>query len=191
MARVVIEASRTNAKLCIGVGQRSIGDATPAISARQVVVVAYAAIAAANGYWRSQGVLASMLARLTNAFRSRPATGRRKERGLAPWREQLAKELMRKHIEHGIRSVELAHACGLSTGTFAARFRRSTGTTPHQWLMSHRVKHAIGLMDSSLPISDIALRSGFADQAHFTRVFSARVGVTPGAWRNRASAVLD
>jgi AraC-like DNA-binding protein len=37
--------------------------------------------------------------------------------------------------------------------------------------------------DRRLPLSEIALSSGFADQSHFTRVFSRLVGVSPGQWR--------
>ena len=35
----------------------------------------------------------------------------------------------------------------------------------------------------SWPLSEIAISAGFANQSHFTRVFSAEVGVSPGAWR--------
>jgi len=34
-----------------------------------------------------------------------------------------------------------------------------------------------------LPLSEIAVSAGFAHQSPFTRVFSAAVGVSPGAWR--------
>jgi len=37
-----------------------------------------------------------------------------------------------------------------------------------------------------LPLSEIAISSGFANQSHFTRVFSATVGVSPGVWRREA-----
>jgi hypothetical protein len=37
-----------------------------------------------------------------------------------------------------------------------------------------------------LPLSKIAISSGFANQSHFTRVFSAAVDVSPGAWRREA-----
>jgi AraC family transcriptional regulator len=37
-----------------------------------------------------------------------------------------------------------------------------------------------------LPLSKIAVSAGFANQSHFTRVFSAAVGVSPGAWRREA-----
>jgi len=34
-----------------------------------------------------------------------------------------------------------------------------------------------------LTLAEIALSAGFANQSHFTRVFSATVGVSPGVWR--------
>ena len=37
-----------------------------------------------------------------------------------------------------------------------------------------------------LPLSKIAISAGFANQSHFTRVFSAAVDVSPGAWRREA-----
>jgi len=37
-----------------------------------------------------------------------------------------------------------------------------------------------------LPLSKIAISAGFANQSHFTRVFLAAVGVSPGAWRREA-----
>jgi AraC-like DNA-binding protein len=37
-----------------------------------------------------------------------------------------------------------------------------------------------------LPLSKIAISAGFANQSHFTRVFSAAVDVSSGAWRREA-----
>jgi AraC family transcriptional regulator len=42
-----------------------------------------------------------------------------------------------------------------------------------------------------LPLSEIAISAGFAHQSHFTRVFSAAVGVSPGAWRREAHGVPE
>jgi AraC-like DNA-binding protein len=39
------------------------------------------------------------------------------------------------------------------------------------------------LRDGRLSLSDVALSCGFADQSHFTRVFTKLTGLTPGAWR--------
>jgi AraC family transcriptional regulator len=45
------------------------------------------------------------------------------------------------------------------------------------------------LLNSTLSLTDIALTCGFADQSHFTRVFTANVGISPGALR-RARGVV-
>jgi AraC-like DNA-binding protein len=104
--------------------------------------------------------------------------------GLAPWQERRVKELMAEHLSDGVSLAELASACGLSLSAFARGFKRNTGVTPHQWLMNQRLELATRLMaDARLSLVDVALASGFADQCHFTRVFTAKMGVSPGAWR--------
>ena len=72
----------------------------------------------------------------------------------------------------------------LSVSHFSRAFRTSTGLPPHQWLLRQRVKAAKQLLGvHDLPLSEIAISAGFANQSHFTRVFSSVVGVSPGAWR--------
>ena len=81
---------------------------------------------------------------------------------------------------------ELASLCGLSRSHFIRAFKQSTGLPPHRWLLMQSVKRAKGLLDGTkMSIVEIALACGFADQSHFTRVFSRFVGIGPGAWRNK------
>ena len=69
---------------------------------------------------------------------------------------------------------------------FERAFRQTTGMPPHQWLTKHRVERAKALLSlGSLELAEIAEACGFADQSHFTRVFSRCEGVTPGRWRRR------
>lgn len=42
-----------------------------------------------------------------------------------------------------------------------------------------------------LSLAEIAMSAGFANQSHFTRVFSALVGVSPGVWRREAQAASE
>jgi AraC-like DNA-binding protein len=88
---------------------------------------------------------------------------------------------------HGrIRLSDVARECGLSVSHFARSFKASFGTTAHQWLMQHRIDHAKQLMSqTSMPLIEIAIRSGFNDQAAFTRTFHQIAGVSPGRWRRR------
>ncbi|WP_354106836.1 AraC family transcriptional regulator [Bradyrhizobium sp. LB14.3] len=82
------------------------------------------------------------------------------------------------------RSVaELAGACGLSAGQFSRAFRRTLGTSPHQWLLEQRIARAKCLLRGKQSISEVAFECGFADQSHLTRVFLRKVGMTPGEWR--------
>lgn len=104
--------------------------------------------------------------------------------GLAPWQERLAREMLDTHLDGEISQGALARELGLSAGHFARAFRRSTGASPHQWLIARRVEKAKALLrDSALPLAEIAGLCGFADQSHFTRVFTRAAGAPPGQWR--------
>jgi AraC family transcriptional regulator len=103
---------------------------------------------------------------------------------LAPWQQRLVTQMMRDRIFEGISINELAQACGLSTGALARGFKKSTGLSPHQWLLSRRVDLALELMtEPDISLADIAFSAGFSDQSHFSRVFAQKMGVAPGAWR--------
>ncbi|CAG4890120.1 helix-turn-helix domain-containing protein [Paraburkholderia saeva] len=104
--------------------------------------------------------------------------------GLAPWQERAAKELMdAKHVE-GVELAVLADACDLLPTDFVRAFKKSTGLSPNQWLQTQRVRRAITLLqDGQLSLGGVAMKAGFADQRHFTRAFTRRVGVSPDAYR--------
>lgn len=104
--------------------------------------------------------------------------------GLAPWQLRRATELLAANLDGDVSLAELARECGLSRSHFARAFKQSTGTAPHRWLVARRVETAKDLLcRSKLPMAEVAIASGFADQSHFTRVFAGQVGVSPGAWR--------
>jgi AraC family transcriptional regulator len=106
-------------------------------------------------------------------------------RGLAPWQERRAKELMQANLQDKVSLDLLAKSCRLSSSAFAKGFKESTGTTPYQWFISRRVEYAMQLMcDEKLSLMDIGLQAGFADQSHFTRVFAEKIGMSPGVWRS-------
>jgi AraC family transcriptional regulator len=111
--------------------------------------------------------------------------GRRPPRGgLAPWQERRAKDLLNANLEGEVPLSRLAAECGLSVRHFARAFRQSAGVPPHRWLMKRRVELARELLrDPARSLSEIALACGFSDQSHFTRVFTAMVGASPGGWR--------
>jgi len=104
--------------------------------------------------------------------------------GLASWQLRRVTDLMEADLSVDLTMADLASACGLSVSHFARAFRRSTGQPPHKYLLAQRVARARALMSSpDLPLADVALACGFADQSHFTRVFKTIVGASPGVWR--------
>ena len=104
--------------------------------------------------------------------------------GLAPWQERRAKELLTAHLSGNLSLLELARACRLSPSHFSQAFRQTVGSPPHQWLLTQRVERAKQLLlNTGQSLCEIALATGFADQSHFTRVFSERIKTSPAAWR--------
>ncbi|HEY1978857.1 MAG TPA: AraC family transcriptional regulator [Xanthobacteraceae bacterium] len=106
--------------------------------------------------------------------------------GLAAWQERRAKELMSANLQGDISAADLARECSLSAGHFARAFRHSTGLSPHQWLLRHRIEEAHGLLsDDRFTLAEIARACGFADQSHFTKAYTRLRGISPGAWRRQ------
>jgi AraC-like DNA-binding protein len=111
-------------------------------------------------------------------------TARRSKGGLAPWQKRRASELLHENMHGRIRLSHIAGECGLSVSHFARSFKTSFGISTHQWLMQHRIDHTKQLMSQTImSLIDIAIQSGFNDQAAFTRTFHQFVGVSPGRWR--------
>jgi AraC-like DNA-binding protein len=109
----------------------------------------------------------------------------------APWHGPVDVRLERAwHILAGslFRNVMLdrvAEEVGLSTSSLIRHFRSRYGLPPHAWRMQARANVAAGRLRGNLPLADVADSCGFADQAHFTRVFKSVYGVTPGQYVDR------
>lgn len=104
--------------------------------------------------------------------------------GLAPWQIRRVTSHIETRLDRPIKSSELAAVAGLSPCHFSRAFRDSFGCSPLEHVIRRRIEYAQGLMLSAeVPLSQIALDCGFADQAHFCRLFRRVVGETPGSWR--------
>jgi AraC family transcriptional regulator len=118
-----------------------------------------------------------------------PPLGVTKRGGLAPWQGRRATEMVRENLDGSVRLSELARECGLSVSHFTRAFRKSFGVSPYRWLLERRIDYAKALLvTSDLPIANIALQSGFSDQAAFTRAFGRIVGNSPGRWRRAVTS---
>ena len=79
--------------------------------------------------------------------------------------------------------AELAALSGVSRFQLLRGFAREIGTTPHAYLVQHRVRLARRLLAAGRSAADAALLVGFADQSHMTRAFVRQFGITPGRYK--------
>jgi AraC-like DNA-binding protein len=104
--------------------------------------------------------------------------------GLEPWQKLRTEEMLREHLEGDVTVKELASACALSGSHFGRCFRRTFGTSVHQRLIQLRIERAKELLSrTNKTLVEIALLSGFYDQAAFSRTFSRMEHMTPSRWR--------
>ena len=106
--------------------------------------------------------------------------------GLTARQERRSKQLLSEHLAGDLPQAAVARECGLSPSQFGKAFRKTVGVPPHQWVIQQRIALAKTLLrDAQMPLVEVALACGFSDQSHFTRFFSAAVGISPGAWRRQ------
>lgn len=80
----------------------------------------------------------------------------------------------------------MAAEAGLSPFHFAREFRRTTGQSPYEFVITRRIARAMGLLGSTrLAIEDVARRSGFADASHLAHRMTKRLGCSPSEARTR------
>jgi len=94
-----------------------------------------------------------------------------------------AREFLDSRLDANVSLAEVASAGGLSPFRIYRAFERETGMTPHAYQRQARVRAALDLIRRGEPLAEVATAAGFSDQAHLTRSFRARLGVTPGAYR--------
>lgn len=133
---------------------------------------------------RSSALLGDSLTTAIFSLLSAIRTVDYRDRKLAPWQEQRAKNFMRERLSDHVELREVASLVGQSQWHFCRAFKATTGLSPYQWQLTERlnlVQHR--LLDSDLSLDHVAEITGFGDAMHLIRVFKKRIGETPGAWR--------
>lgn len=93
------------------------------------------------------------------------------------------KDYIRAHFQRDLTITELAAVAGLSRAHLTRAFTASFHIPPHVYLNAVRIAHAQTLMRLGMPLAQVAVECGFADQSHFSRRFKGSVGVAPAGWR--------
>jgi AraC family transcriptional regulator len=104
--------------------------------------------------------------------------------GLGSARLRRIKELVHAKIEDDLSLDEMAQSVGLSTAHFARMFRKSTGETPHQFVLRQRVERAKAMLRApDASVFDVAMTCGFKTPQHFAQVFRDFCRVSPTEYR--------
>lgn len=106
--------------------------------------------------------------------------------GLPDQKLTLVTHYIQTHLDEPLALDTLANVINISASYFLTRFKQSTGLAPHQYVMSQRLEQAKRLLvQTQLPIAEIANETGFADQSHLTRLMRRHTGLTPKLIRDR------
>lgn len=137
-----------------------------------------------NALWQAREPLAfdSLLLQLLGEFR-RHARVSRTARREAPSRFALVIEYLHAHLAERVTLDDLAKVAGLSPFHFLRQFQARHYATPQQMLMAFRLSAAKRLLAGGEAPAQVAAATGLADQAHLTRAFARRYGVTPARYQ--------
>jgi AraC family transcriptional regulator len=117
-----------------------------------------------------------------HAVKNRPAQIYRG--GLGSARLRRIKGLVDAKIGDDLSLDEMAQSVGLSAAHFARMFRKSTGETPHQFVLRQKVERATTMLRApDARVLDVAVACGFKTQQHFAQVFRDVCGVSPTQYR--------
>ncbi len=100
-----------------------------------------------------------------------------------------ALELLYDRYREDLTIAQIAAGVGVHSVYLARTFRCHFGCTPGEFARFRRLERSLSLLASTrLPLAEVALGSGFADQSHFTKAFARYFGVPPGEYRMLMSA---
>jgi AraC family transcriptional regulator len=108
--------------------------------------------------------------------------------GLSAAQVQRVREYVEEHLDEPLSIERLARIAAMSASHLKCQFKRATGFPVHEYVIRQRVERArLLLMGSDLPISQIALETGFSHQSHMARAIRRVLGVRPKLLRSHQS----
>jgi len=99
-------------------------------------------------------------------------------------------EWLRRHPTQSHTVASMAGQAAMSARTLQRQFREATGMGPAEWLTRERIAIAKDLLETPLPLAQVAERAGFGSEESLRHHFRRLVATTPGAYR-KAFRVID
>ena len=131
-----------------------------------------------------QSIATGLAVYLAQRYSSSPPTLRRHRDGMPTTRLNRVLEYIAAKLHEDLSLAALAEIAGMNLYYFSRLFKQSTGRSPHRYVLEQRITRAQQFLRSSdMTIFEASVRTGFADQGHFAKVFRRFVGVSPTAYR--------
>ncbi len=129
-------------------------------------------------------LLCALAVRLQRSYGVTSPRDVKRGNGLPSARLSRVIEYIEANLDREIALTALAQTAGMSAHYFSELFKQSVHVSPHQFVLRRRIDRARRLLNNArVSIFEAAIRSGFSDQSHFTKMFRRIVGVTPTAYR--------
>ena len=94
------------------------------------------------------------------------------------------------HYSEKLTLEEIAGAASISTRECLRCFRNSIGQSPMEYLIDYRINESKKMLENTeLPITEVALRTGFNSAAYFSKLFHRTCGKTPNSFRKEVAAL--
>lgn len=94
-----------------------------------------------------------------------------------------AQQWLERHFAGDVNLEQVAADMGMSARNFSRRFKQATGESPSLYLKRVRMEAALVMLrDTTMPVAQIAYRTGYNDVGYFSRVFADYTGENPQAY---------
>jgi len=121
---------------------------------------------------------------LVNGYAVRHRSVQTYRGGLGCARLRRIKEFVDAKMEDELTLCQMAQSVELTTAHFSRMFRKSTGESPHHFVLRHRVERVKEMLRAAeTRVLDVAVACGFKTQQHFARVFRQMCRVSPTEYR--------
>jgi AraC-like DNA-binding protein len=100
--------------------------------------------------------------------------------GLAAHARRIIADYIEAHLSEQVSIATLAEIAHLSPFHFSRAFKTSFGVPPHRYHTARRIERAkVLLAEGALSVTEIGLKTGFADTSSFSAAFRKTTGITP------------
>ncbi|MEH2245674.1 AraC family transcriptional regulator [Nostoc sp.] len=137
-----------------------------------------------NSYFYAESMATALAAHFLKYYSTRKHFLQEYEDGLPKYKLKQAFEYVAAHLHQDVSLVEISEELGISQYYFCRLFKKSTGMSPHAYLIQQRVERSKQLLKQrGRTINEIAVECGFANPSHFAKCFRRYTGISPNQFR--------